>query len=643
MMQVVGTSSHIDVLAASKDRKFHINEVLVIDDPSQDHKPRGTVVETTSANDMMPDGRNGIMDESVRRTMALLGYDLSKEAVHMARIRVLDDLETPITIGSEIHTPSFEEVEDVLLRVKPEEGFVLGSIRGTREALNTLPIEYASLSPLYNPVTKTVQPQDGVPFVFSHKEMTEYPHVGIFGSAGSGKSFLLRVFCEEMMHKSLPGILFDPHQEMSFDREFPGLPSGFGESFVDHYKILTVCEDVGIDFKDLSSIDLVDMLRGGAGDQGLSESMEEAVMDLHTPGEAWSAFKEKLETMRDQKIIMAKWDTTQKSKEDAPKDKGDEGEDEDKNNSGAKKAPPASSKAKEEEEKLFVQVCTIKEHQNIKPDTARSLVWRFNRLRPDDMFSKGIEPVEDLIKGRKLAVIRAQEMWHLELFAAYACRRLYRKRRDHKEMRAKAESFPTFFIAADEAHGFLHKSFERPAKSIIRRIAQEGRKHNVWLVLATQRPALMDETVNSQLNTKFIFRTNRKPDLDVIRGETDLSAEETNRLPYLPSGVCFVTSALIGHTTPVKVRVAKTQAPFATNPFDELEETTKGNIMQFLAAIKPHLPLASNAINQKLKVIQAALGVKMSDSQIVDMLEDLAAKGYLKAESKGMFKVYSAV
>ncbi|MDG2769724.1 DUF87 domain-containing protein, partial [Vibrio parahaemolyticus] len=46
--------------------------------------------------------------------------------------------------------------------------------------------------------------------------MHHYPHIGVFGGSGSGKSFGLRVFLEELMQKGIPTIVLDPHFEMDF-------------------------------------------------------------------------------------------------------------------------------------------------------------------------------------------------------------------------------------------------------------------------------------------------------------------------------------------------------------------------------------------------------------------------------------------
>ncbi len=132
-------------------------------------------------------------------------------------------------------------------------------------------------------------------------------------------------------------------------------------------------------------------------------------------------------------------------------------------------------------------------------------------------------------------------------------------------------------IVTDEAHNFAPKGYDAPAKSVLKEIAQEGRKYGVFLIFATQRPTLLDETITAQLNSKFVFRTVRGTDIQTIKEETDLTHDEGKRLPYLRSGDVFVSSAIMGRTMAVRIRLAHSASPHTLNPFDELKEmnTTK--------------------------------------------------------------------
>lgn len=83
----------------------------------------------------------------------------------------------------------------------------------------------------------------------------------------------------------------------------------------------------------------------------------------------------------------------------------------------------------------------------------------------------------------------------------------------------------------------LQKAFESASKPILKEVAQEGRKYGVFLILATQRITLLDDTITAQLNTKFILRTVRESDIMTIKEETDISSDDAKRLPYLTTAM----------------------------------------------------------------------------------------------------------
>ncbi len=152
----------------------------------------------------------------------------------------------------------------------------------------------------------------------------------------------------------------------------------------------------------------------------------------------------------------------------------------------------------------------------------------------------------------------------LQVFSTYLLNNLYHRRRDYKDAQYRkttADYFPPFIIVTDEAHNFAPKGYEPPSKSILKEISQEGRKYGTFLILATQRPTLLDETITAQLNTKFIFRTVRASDIQTIKEETDITEEEARRLPYLRTGDVFISEALMGRTIFARIRAANTTSP----------------------------------------------------------------------------------
>ena len=148
---------------------------------------------------------------------------------------------------------------------------------------------------------------------------------------------------------------------------------------------------------------------------------------------------------------------------------------------------------------------TSEEYQHIPLPSVQGIAWRLRRLYYSGLFSQDIKPVKETMMQGKLAVIQGP-IWLLQVFSTYLLSNIYRQRRDYKDGELKGEAkgdyFPPFIIATDEAHNFAPKGRDSATKGIITEISQEGRKYGVFLVLATQRPTLLDETVTAQLNTK---------------------------------------------------------------------------------------------------------------------------------------------
>src|SRR5690606_7656168 len=104
-----------------------------------------------------------------------------------------------------------------------------------------------------------LRPQAGVPFLFDIKKMHQYPHIGVFGGSGSGKSFGLRVMLEELMKLRIPAIVFDPHFEMDFRASQPELEEK-AKMFQGRFVLTRVGRDVGVSFTDLTTRDFIDLL-----------------------------------------------------------------------------------------------------------------------------------------------------------------------------------------------------------------------------------------------------------------------------------------------------------------------------------------------------------------------------------------------
>lgn len=115
-------------------------------------------------------------------------------------------------------------------------------------------------------------------------------------------------------------------------------------------------------------------------------------------------------------------------------------------------------------------------------------------------------------------------------------------------------------IVVDEAHRFLPEGEDTSCHRILKRIAKEGRKYGVGLMVVTQRPSEIDATVLSQCGTMIALRTTNPGDRgrvaaafpDDLGGLVDL-------LPSLRTGEgLFVGEAMF---VPSRVRVRLSSTP----------------------------------------------------------------------------------
>jgi len=607
-MQVVGLTTPHEVYVASKDRKFRINELLVIQDPYQGDLI-GEVVESNSYNRFIPLSiGSGIHDGDVIESLKHLGYSISEDEINIGKVKLLTEANFPIVTGCSVRLPTFDEVRSYLLKGRREDGLLLGEIKNTEETAATMDHELKGLCEIYS--RGQLYKTRNVPFFLDLRSFQQYPHIGVFGGSGSGKSFGLRVIMEEIMKHRFPALMLDPHYEMEFSERQDDMTEA--RDFSQDFKKFQIGEHIGVEFLNLSKRDLLALLSSVSP---LTEAMSSAVEELHLRGDTYLSFSNRLELLTEA-LEKGRAKIEQGLKQDLD---------------------PM------EKDKLSKMKELLEKYQNIPLPSVQGIAWRLRRLYNSGLFSHDIKPVKEAMMQGKLAVVQGP-IWLLQVFSTYLLSNLYRLRRDYKDGELKGEAggeyFPPFIIATDEAHNFAPKGRDAATKGIITEIAQEGRKYGVFLVLATQRPTLLDETVTAQLNTKIIFRTVRASDIATITEETDIKAEEARRLPYLPSGDAFVSSPLFGRTVAIRVRYPHTRSPHTQNPLDEIQVQRESAEDKLFESIKPHLPIYAANFARAVEDINGATGQHYEVRTLKEALEALVEKGKLKKQSSPLGDIY---
>lgn len=143
----------------------------------------------------------------------------------------------------------------------------------------------------------------------------------------------------------------------------------------------------------------------------------------------------------------------------------------------------------------------------------------------------------------------------VELVSAVIARMLFRFLR-HAEPRNR---FPIHLLL-EEAHRYVASTpsrFSIDATKIFERIAKEGRKYGMFVLLASQRPSELSKTVLSQCSNFLVHRIQNPDDLSQIRQMTPFISESVlKRLPSLPRQHALVFGTSVNLPTTFKVREA---------------------------------------------------------------------------------------
>lgn len=596
-MKVLGLTGTSEVYLASNERNFRINEFLLVEDKVKNYI--GEVVEANTFNRFMPfEKENDFVDQSVIDSLYKLGYDVNNEVIYLAKLRLLEEAMYPIMAGSSVRVPKFDEIKNLIIKSSPKDGLVLGVIKNTDDLYEHADEELKNI--VYTFENGERKNQNDLPYIFNVSEFSQYPHIGVFGGSGSGKSFALRVIIEELMKKRIPTIVLDPHYEMDFKlKTYDEAPD-----YSSLYQSFLLGKDVGVDFKDLNVGEFKNLLNAAGA---MTDAMDTSVDEVFKRGESLDSFRLRLSE------ILEALDRT----EDALKMDMQTAE--------------LNGDAAEADRIKRLQGYQNKYSRKLNASSLKGISWRFRRLVQDNVFSSDSEALEAALRSGKLISLKGSTRL-LEVYSSYILKKFYYKRRAYMDAKLLGTNdedyFPPFIIITDEAHNFAPKAFESASKPILKEVAQEGRKYGVFLILATQRITLLDDTITAQLNTKFILRTVRESDISTIKEETDISSDDAKRLPYLTTGDAFISEASFGRTIFTRFRFADTKAIDKVNPFLELKGETEDKMLAVFEEIKDILPISDFNLTREAARLEKTVGT-MSTEEFKDILERLTQDGYI--------------
>ena len=147
-----------------------------------------------------------------------------------------------------------------------------------------------------------------------------------------------------------------------------------------------------------------------------------------------------------------------------------------------------------------------------------------------------------------------------------------------EEYKEKRGEYPIALIL-EEAQNYIPEVDKNGKKSITKRvferIAREGRKFGVSLIISSQRPSELSKTILSQCNTFIVHKLQNPEDQRYIRQIVSSANEELlNQLPILPQQHAIIMGEAV--RTPSQVRINDiTKKPDSNNP-KFIEQWLKG-------------------------------------------------------------------
>jgi len=186
---------------------------------------------------------------------------------------------------------------------------------------------------------------------------------------------------------------------------------------------------------------------------------------------------------------------------------------------------------------------------------AKSALKYVNRLAAMKVFSDVSTNIDKMLKPMHLSVVDLSGLEdEVSDYIAYKIlSEIYEK------MAAGQFEYPVF-IFVEEAHRFIPSDGQTYSSILIKKIAAEGRKFGIFLVLITQRPSKIHPDALSQSNSQIIMRmTNPEDQKAVSRSSERMSRDLLNDLPGLNIGEAAIVGEMTRAPVMAKIRRRKTR------------------------------------------------------------------------------------
>ncbi len=203
----------------------------------------------------------------------------------------------------------------------------------------------------------------------------------------------------------------------------------------------------------------------------------------------------------------------------------------------------------------------------LKLDTFRSRYYGSGARDFTLLDTSAPHDLEAMVVPGKINVLPIGELTEetQDVVASFFIKRLLYERKNYVNS-GGVRGYPVpVLLIIEEAHTLIPANRSTMTKQYVAKVAREGRKFGVGMVLVSQRPRGLDEEALSQTNNKIILRIVSPDDLRQVRAASEnLSEELSELLPSLNNGEAIV----LGMMTPLPALVKIDLAEFKTGGTD---------------------------------------------------------------------------
>jgi hypothetical protein len=206
--------------------------------------------------------------------------------------------------------------------------------------------------------------------------------------------------------------------------------------------------------------------------------------------------------------------------------------------------------------------------------TINAMIRRLDILNRSAIIDENETKLEEIVKPGQISIVDLSGISEniREIVVSAISRRIFLARMNfvsvnsNSSMHINNHAIETLdipcFLIIEEAHNFAPREVERiiVSRTILRRIAREGRKFGVGLCIVSQRPSRLDQDVLSQCNTQIVMRIVNPIDQDYIRKSAESITDDIiNDLPSLARGEAIVCGSAVNCPMHIKIRKRETK------------------------------------------------------------------------------------